>query len=288
MSYNAEISRVNPGLFGIIIDQSGSMGEKWKQVTKSVGTADAVNNILRSIIDKNTKGENILDRFEIFVLGYGNPEVDSAIDAIDISDYPVKLSVLESKKTITQKSITKIIKEPDGVGGIIETTKTVEVKVATWVVPNASYGTPGKAAFEKAKEIIENWIGSHPASFPPILINITDGQFTDGDPTPVTNDIQNLKTQDGNVLVFNIHISSDNDDDDNGLMFPNFEYVLPSDPFVQMLFDISSTLTPGMISAAREKGFANVKDNSRGFAYNADIVDLIEFLDIGTRTPADR
>lgn len=286
MSYNAEISRVNPGLFGIIIDQSGSMEEKWKQVTKSVGTADAVNNILRSIIDKNTKGENILDRFEIFVLGYGNPDVDSAIDAIDISDYPVKLSVLESKKKITQKPQIKIIKEPDGVGGIIETTKTVEVKIATWVVPNASYGTPGKAAFEKARDIIENWIGSHPTSFPPILINITDGQFSDGDPTPITNDIQNLSTQDGNVLVFNIHISSD--DDENSLMFPGSDDALPSDPFAQMLFDISSTLTPGMISAAREKGFANVKDNSRGFAYNADIVNLIEFLDIGTRTPADR
>ena len=37
-------------------------------------------------------------------------------------------------------------------------------------------------AFARAHSILRGWLGQHAASFPPIVINITDGEATDGDP----------------------------------------------------------------------------------------------------------
>jgi hypothetical protein len=55
------------------------------------------------------------------------------------------------------------------------------------------------------------------------------------------------------------------------------------DEFAQMLFEMSSVLPPRLIGEARREGFA-VSERSRGFAFNADLRSLIQFLDIGTRT----
>ncbi len=45
---------------------------------------------------------------------------------------------------------------------------------------------------------------------------------------------------------------------------------------------MSSLLPDPLREAAAREGF-DVSANSRGFAFNADLVELIRFLDIGTR-----
>jgi hypothetical protein len=45
---------------------------------------------------------------------------------------------------------------------------------------------------------------------------------------------------------------------------------------------MSSVLPPKLREAAKAEGF-NINDNSRGFVFNADLVSVIRFLDIGTR-----
>jgi len=51
-------------------------------------------------------------------------------------------------------------------------------------------------------------VAQHPKSFPPVVINITDGESTDGDPYPASAAIRELETEDGNVLLLNLHLSS--------------------------------------------------------------------------------
>jgi hypothetical protein len=41
-------------------------------------------------------------------------------------------------------------------------------------------------------------------------------------------------------------------------------------------------LPEGIRESAQREGF-KISDKSRGFAFNADLVELIRFLDIGTR-----
>jgi hypothetical protein len=65
------------------------------------------------------------------------------------------------------------------------------------------------------------------------------------------------------------------------VLFADAEEGLP-DQFAKLLYSMSSVLPEGIRDGAQREGFP-VSENSRGFAFNADLVELIRFLDIGTR-----
>jgi hypothetical protein len=134
------------------------------------------------------------------------------------------------------------------------------------------------AALRRARSILEPWVLEHPDSFPPIIINITDGESTDGDPSTEAFSLRSLSTRDGNALFFNVHISSRAG---SPIELPSDASALPDD-YAKTLFHASSVLAPAMISQARLEGMP-VTDQSRGFVYNAAIENVIQFLVIGTR-----
>ena len=129
-----------------------------------------------------------------------------------------------------------------------------------------------------AKRIVEKWIVSHMESYPPVVINITDGESTDGNPLSNAKDIAQLKTNDGNILFLNCHISSHKA---ASIIFPDSSAGLP-DQYAKLLFDMSSILPEPIINTAQKEGY-NLSNQSRGFAFNTDLVELIRFLDIGTK-----
>jgi hypothetical protein len=63
--------------------------------------------------------------------------------------------------------------------------------------------------------------------------------------------------------------------------YPSQESELPERE-ARVLFRMSSVLPPRLQEAARAEGF-RVTGQSRGFVFNADLVSVIRFLDIGTR-----
>ena len=87
-----------------------------------------------------------------------------------------------------------------------------------------------------------------------------------------------LSSRDGNVLLFNAHLS---DKQNQPIEFPADETRLPDD-FAKLLFRISSELPPKLLEGAKGEGFS-VTPHSRGFVFNADLLAVIRFLDIGTR-----
>ena len=110
------------------------------------------------------------------------------------------------------------------------------------------------------------------------MINITDGEATDGDPAGAADLVKSLSTNDGNCLLFNVHISSKGG---APLEFPDSEGALP-DEFSRLLFNMSSILPTYMQAMARQEGI-RAAETTRGFVFNADMVAVIRFLDIGTR-----
>jgi hypothetical protein len=54
------------------------------------------------------------------------------------------------------------------------------------------------------------------------------------------------------------------------------------DKFARLLFRMSSPLPPRLAASARGDGFT-IGPGARGFVFNADLVAVIRFLDIGTR-----
>ena len=123
-----------------------------------------------------------------------------------------------------------------------------------------------------------DWLRQHPEGFPPIVVNISDGQPTDGDPTGIASELRGMRSTDGQVLLLNVHLSAHTQ---HPIQFPSSDAGLP-DAHARLLFQLSSPLTPGMLSAAREEGL-QVGAGARGFVFNADIISLIKFLNIGTR-----
>jgi hypothetical protein len=133
-------------------------------------------------------------------------------------------------------------------------------------------------ALTLAHDVLARWLPEHPDSFPPIVINITDGEATDGNPSTAAAALRNLAGSDGNVLLFNIHLSSKGA---RPIEFPDTTANLP-DQHAQQMFELSSLLTPTMRAIAEGEGYT-VSEGSRGFVFNADMVSVIKFLDIGTR-----
>ena len=62
---------------------------------------------------------------------------------------------------------------------------------------------------------------------------------------------------------------------------PDSEDDLPDD-FARLLFRMSSVLPPAIRETAKREGYL-VSNETRGFVFNADLVSVIRFLDIGTR-----
>ncbi|MBI4626088.1 MAG: VWA domain-containing protein [Verrucomicrobia bacterium] len=274
MPYTAQISRDNPTCFLFLLDQSGSMadalaGEAGKRKADKV--ADVVNKFLQNLVIKCGRPEGIRNYFHVGVLGYGasvGPAFGGTIGGREL--VPIS-EVGENPARIEERSK----KSDDGAGGLVEQ----KIKFPIWFDPVANGGTPMCQVLSQAQKLISDWTAKNPMCFPPIVINVTDGESTDGDPTSAADAIKTLSTADGNVLLFNAHISSNINA--SSILFADSEASLPDD-FARLLFRMSSNLTDAMIAGARQEGIA-VSSASQGFVFNANLEALINFIDIGTR-----
>ncbi|MFO0820100.1 MAG: vWA domain-containing protein [Pirellulales bacterium] len=65
-------------------------------------------------------------------------------------------------------------------------------------------GSPAIAALEHCANLLDKWTQDHPTSAPPVVVHITDGVPTDGDPATAARRIQSLRTQRGPVLLLHV------------------------------------------------------------------------------------
>ena len=284
MPYTADISRTNPANFLFLIDQSGSMeaalaGQPGQR--KMDQAADALNRILDTVAQRCSQGIDIRDYFHIGVLGYrtdssGGPIVTSILPGTTLEDPFLAISEVVDSAEVEERQV----KESDGAGGLVEVTRRVPV----WLRAYAEYGTPMCRAFNVASEALEKWIGEHPESFPPIVINVSDGAASDGNPEEQVKKIMGLQTNDGNALIFNVHLSGVAA---MPVQYPDREGSLPKDDaYAAQMFRISSVLPESSRNQAQILDLP-VTDNSRGYVFNADVTALVQFLDIGTRAASN-
>ena len=282
MPYTADISRSNPGCFLFLVDRSGSMtgalaGQPGQR--KMDQAADAINRILDAVSQRCSQGMDIRDYFHIGILGYntdggGAPMIISALEGTS----PGQPFLLISQVVEVAEVVERQVRESDGAGGVIEVNRRFPI----WLQPHAEYGTPMCGALKYAHDALSSWVAQYPDSFPPIVINVSDGNATDGDPVPFAHQIMNLETSDGNALVFNVHLS---EAATMPVQFPDEEEGLPDELAVR-LFQMSSVLPDASRSLAASLDLAMSPD-SRGFVFNADMTSLVQFLDIGTRGPSN-
>lgn len=273
-TYRAEINRDNPTCFLFLVDQSRSMIQSFGGIegrSKARCVADALNRLLFELVSRCSQGVEIRDYYDIGVIGYGDVNVASALGGELAGRLLVPVSEI-GKHPLRVETRTK--KEHDGAGGVIETT----VKMPVWYEPTARGKTPMCGALAMAYECIQDFLRRHPQCWPPVIINITDGAANDGDPRPRATALRNLASQDGHVLLFNLHISSSSGEP---IQYPVSDAAL-SEPLARMLFRMSSPIPTAMLNLARD-AVPDIRPGARGFVFNADMVATVQMLDLGTK-----
>ena len=266
MPYEAHIDRKNPACFVFLVDQSGSMGEQCigaeAGVSKAQALASRINSVLAEIVIK-CSNDTIRDYFHVAVIGYGDGTYSRFNGLVPVSG---------------MDRLARVEEQVDPVTGD-------RFKARCWLDPVAVGHTPMCAALSDAHKLVAEWARTHPASFPSIVFNFTDGQSTDGDPAEIAQQLRAVSGNDGRALLFNGHLSSL----DSGVIeYPVTVADLPKDdPHALMLFGMSSVIPDSMRVLAQRPGGFQIKPGGRGMVFNGDYAAVLNLLDMGTRTQLD-
>jgi len=266
-TYNVEITRRNPACFLFLIDQSSSMAQPFgtrsevsPTLTKAAGVAQALNDLLRNLIITSSKSDGIRNYFEVGIIGYGKTV-----------GFAWQGALAGSELVPIRDVAHHFIGVNDGVDG--------EPRHPVWVAPTAEGSTLMCDGIRLTHSVLESWVFRNRNSFPPVVVHITDGEATDGDPGPLLAALRELGTAHGRVILFNVHLSSNRGA--AATSFPDSAAGLP-DPFARMLFEQSSLLTPFMRTVAWDQKLF-LTEQARAFVLNADPSLMVLALEIGTR-----
>ena len=199
MPYTAEISRLNPGCFLFLVIQCMTIPHE---------SADAVNRIVDTLSQRCSSGMDVRDYFHIGVLGFSTRLFGTGIKTTyALPGTSPERPFLPISKVVEVADIEeRQVREDYGGGEIVEVTRRMPV----WLKHHNGGLDPMCAMLRSVEPALAEWIGQHPDSYPPIVIIICDGYATDGNPLGDAERIKSLRTNDGNVLLFTVHLSHNN------------------------------------------------------------------------------
>ena len=282
--YTAQITRNTPTAFIFMIDQSISMSRKLNFKGEFITLAEAVARIVNAQINdlvlRCIKMSDVRHYYDIAVIGYGDDASYGWKGTLAGRDF---VSPEELKNNPFKKITVKEEKRTHR-GVVLK-----EVEKVQWIEPVAAGKyTRGDKAFTMAKNLLDKWMKEHHDKdcYPPTIINITDGALNGiVNPrevnTQLANELKALFTNDGNVLLWNIHITPDSKEQ---LVFPISKTELNNDKYSEWMYDMSSLLPSRYnVPIGDLRGDA---ENTRhvAMATNTDMSTLIQLMDIGTPT----
>ena len=282
-AYTAQITRNTPTAFIFLIDQSESMQNYTTLYGEEMPMAEAVarivNHQLNELVLRCVKGSETRDYYDIAIIGYGENAYSGWKGELEGRDF-VKPSELKEHpyKKITTKKETRTRK------GV----KVVEIEEVQWIEAEATQGwTRVHLAFEKAKGLLDEWMEKHHDKdcYPPTIINITDGEFNGATKEYVlqqANELKSMFTNDGNVILFNIHISANKA---VCVTCPASKDEVSFSSLATTMYEMSSLLPmrySDRIADLRGDGTPN--NRYTAMSINADMSTLIQLMDIGTPT----
>lgn len=280
MGYEARITRDRPGCILFLIDNSASMRDTFEHDTSRVAfLTDALNRTLTELAAACRRTDGTRHYFDVGVITYGDGKVQPALGGSLAGRPLVSITDLAASPLRVERRRRK---EPDGAGGIIE----VEVPFPIFFETTPNGMTPMCEGFRYAARIVADWCESRPASFPPIVMHISDGDATDGEPSDVEATARKLteqQTRDGYALLINLHIAGGA----RPICFPSSSESLPIHPYARALFQASPMLPPPLLARCFKRGM-QVQPGSRGYIYNGAMEDVVTVFDIGTASAMER
>ncbi len=278
--YSQEITRKHRTAFVLLLDRSTSMQQRVQfgrmTATKAEVVAYTANTLITELLDRSRRSDGIRDYYDIAVIGYCADRVESLLP----------LDGFVSIKSLAQNmpEVSTVAFESELEDG---TTTIVRHRQHRWIEPLAEGTTPMYEALHKVRNLVEEWCDNecNRDSFPPIVINITDGEptdCTDRDLLDVCTLIKRTSTNDGNTLLLNIHICSDSSLP--SVIFPIQEELSQAGHRVRLLADCSSVLPSALDDAVRELKGRGTTASYIGMGYNATVVELLSMINIGSRS----
>lgn len=279
--YKAKITREHRTAFIILCDRSGSMAEETRfggqVMRKAEAVACIINMLLGELIHRSRRDDGIRDYFDIAVLGYSGSGVQPLLPAGDRERFIGIGDLVRLPAPVQQRRMLRTL--PGG------RQTAVEIGQRQWITPEANGDTPMCRALSAAAVLAGAWcaLPRNRDSFPPIVLNITDGEASDATPQTLlaeAGSIKSVATRDGNVLLFNIHLAGSGTQT-SAQCFPSNREELPCIRYADLLYDMSSELPAcydDLILASRPGACPPF----RAVGYNCPVEELFAMLAIGT------
>ena len=281
--YTAQITRNTPTAFIFLVDHSVSMSKKTtlygEEMTMAEAAARIVNDQINELVLRCVRMGETRHYYDIAVIGYGEKAYSGWQGDLEGRDFvsPEELKNHPYTKITTRKEVyTK--------RGV----QIKEVEQVQWVgARHDGSWTHYHDAFDYANRLLEEWMKEHHEKdcYPPTIIHVTDGVFN-GAPADVVlqkaNELKAMFTNDGNVILFNIHITANNNL--KSVVCPISKSELGGDSYAQTLFDMSS-----LLPERYNQDIARCLNDTRSgrhvaMGVNADATKLMQLMDIGTPT----
>jgi len=279
--YTRRCSREHRCCLIFLLDQSGSMsvnvkGESFANMDMAAAT---LNDLLKTVVEHagyDLQTGKRKDYCDVFVFGYGDQvhsllsQSGEPVSVVDLADHPRGMrDVLRDQQ---DRATGQVYKVRDQQPYWIEAYGNSQRTEMAW-------------ALSYARDAAQRWIAADPRrlqSFPPLVFNITDGDHTgQGDPLAEANELKRFGTEQGQILLYNCHLTSQ---PSQALIFPfDVSQVRHLGTGAEQLFHMASTIPESMITRARATFNIEVPAGAHGFIYNADPQDLVNFLNWGTR-----
>ena len=278
--YTQEITRRHRAAFVLVLDRSGSMQERIRLGRMNITRAEAVtlmaNALITELIDRCQRTDALRNYYDIAVIGYANDEVESLLGKQGF------ISVEQLKQMAPERSTISIEEElPDGSSAM------VTHSITEWIRPKAEGKTPMYEALLCVRDLVGKWCAEpeNRESFPPIVINITDGESSDCDDRElcdICSQIRRQATADGNTLLLNIHISANSTIP--SMVFPMAEELVAADRYARTLAECSSIMPEAFNESIQQIKGAGATPPFIGMGYNASIIELLSIINIGSRS----
>lgn len=276
--YSNPITGLHPTAFIVLIDRSGSMKEKTvfagAEMLKSRAVTLVANAFIDELMYRARRESEVRDYYDIAVLGYSGDGVNSLISPTGEFTSPSRLAVANVRRE-------RLVRErvlPSGRSVVSVTEHNM------WIREKAAGITPMCGALREAQALVEWWCRrpQNADSYPPTVINITDGEASDGSADEVralAGRIRRTGTSDGNTLLINIHLARGGEA--SPVLFPSSPEQLPEQRYARLLYDISSEMPEAYydVIASTHRGAVAP---FRAVAYNSHMSELAAMINIGS------
>jgi hypothetical protein len=267
----------------------GIAAQDGSRQTKSEAVARIVNAFLEELIKANTvftpdQIPFVRPRAAIAILGYGNDTVKTVFSEPLSTKAYVNLSELDAHPLSTVTLLEKVPND-DGTGVL-----QISVEHPIWLRAQAQGNTPMVMALKGAREIGKRWIADgHQTSYPPVIINITDGEANDmtwsGELEATGAALTRLATDDGTALLFTVHLT---DQEVLPLEYPaspdEFAHLTGDDyTFAQTLFEMSSTIPETAYASLSSLIGRTLPPGAKGFIYQGNGDSILSTLQFASR-----